>query len=51
MTTSNTVQECPAHGVCSKANDGPDCDICRQLSIASWKEHVRGVLAKARVSF
>jgi hypothetical protein len=41
------IMECMAYEICAKVQGGPLCDICRQLTVDRWKEHVRGVLGRA----
>lgn len=36
------IQECPAYEIC-RAKEA-SCEVCLELSVEEWKEHVRKVM-------
>ena len=38
-----TIPECPAYEVCRAKK--ASCDVCRELPVGGWREHVAKVLA------
>jgi hypothetical protein len=37
------IQECPAFEKCREK--AVSCDVCRELSVEAWREHVKNVMA------
>jgi len=36
------IQECPTYAICREK--GVSCDVCLELDVPAWREHVRKVL-------